>query len=203
MNINNPYAQAGWYNPQNPHSINQRPRRPNSLTATFSALPSSHYSYESVYTFTFTSFNPDIGNCVVLGPNNRISLTVRTDTSGTIISKVNQYDAVAVIRWEPHPTVEAASLLAPQLVGDFLKLSPDQRYRTMRADEKVYAWIPRQRGTSLYNAGPHPPRKFARMRSNNDVTKIYLELSAEAFPRGLLIPCILSTILFFSGRILG
>ncbi|KDR69073.1 hypothetical protein GALMADRAFT_77790 [Galerina marginata CBS 339.88] len=202
MNINNPYAQAGWYNPQNPHSINQWPWRPTSSAPTFGALPSFLERPTSVQKFTFTSFNPDIRNCVVLGPNDHNFFTVHTNGSITTVLKANNPSPAAVIRWVQHPTVEAADGLAMQRANDFLKLSRDQTYRAMVADGRTYAWIPRENGIYLYNAGPHPPVEFARMRLGNDMTKVYLELTGEAFPAGLLKPTILSTILLFSGRAL-
>ncbi|KDR65215.1 hypothetical protein GALMADRAFT_148873 [Galerina marginata CBS 339.88] len=202
MDINNPYAQAGWYNPQNPHSINQWPWRPHSSSPTFSALPSFLERPTSVHKFTFTSFNPDITNCVALGPNQQNYFSVQTNGSITTVSKANHQTPAAVIQWGQHPTVEAANFLVPQRTSEFLKLSQDQTHRTMMADGKTYGWIPREDGIYLYNAGPHPPVEFARMRLSNDMTKVYLELTGDAFPAGLLKPSILATILLFSGRVL-
>jgi len=59
MFTNNPYAQGGWRNPQNPHPINQSPWRPNSShPPTFGALqvPNLNEKTASVLTFEFLPY---------------------------------------------------------------------------------------------------------------------------------------------------
>lgn len=125
MFTNNPYAQAGWHNPQNPHSINQSPWRPNSShPPTFGALPNLNENPASVLTFEFSSFNPDILNCLVTGPKGRKFFDIRTSNSTTIISKPGE--AFATIYWARHPMVEAPGVISRQATGDFIKLSQDQ-----------------------------------------------------------------------------
>ena len=127
MFVNNPYAQAGWYNPQNPQSINQSPWRPNSSQPpTFGALPNLNEKPASVLTFEFSSFNPDILNCLVTGPKSRKFFDIRTSNSTTIISKPGE--PFATIRWARHPMVEAPGVVARQATGDFMKLSQDQAW---------------------------------------------------------------------------
>ncbi|KAF8967371.1 hypothetical protein BDZ97DRAFT_1656605 [Flammula alnicola] len=205
MFILNPYAQAGWYNPQNPHSINDNNWLNSwSHPGTFGALPSSQGSsapaLTSAVTFEFTSFNPDVLNCqcVVVGPTNSKVLNIRTRWDVTMIFKAE--DPWAVIRWTEHPTIEANGIITPQPAGSFLKLSPDGCYRTMLVDGKNYAWVPRTDGTYLYSAGPHPPKLLARSRLKRDNTKILLELDAESFRLGLLEPCLISTVLLNNAR---
>ena len=82
MFVNNPHAQAGWYNPQNPQSINQSPWRPNSSkTLTFGALPNLNETPASVLTFALSFFNPDILNCLVTGPKSRRFFDIRNSNS--------------------------------------------------------------------------------------------------------------------------
>ena len=80
MYTNNPYAQGGWYNPENSRSINNGPWCPNALhPPTFGALPPSKTN-PSILTFEFSSFQPDILNSVVTGPDNREFFQIRTTT---------------------------------------------------------------------------------------------------------------------------
>ncbi|PPQ78771.1 hypothetical protein CVT25_010644 [Psilocybe cyanescens] len=196
---NNPYAQAGWYNPQNPHSINGGPWRPKTtLPPTFGALPPLDQKPASVLEFEFTSFSPDIYNCIVMGPKRRKFFEIRTTSNITVISKPEEQ--FALIKWSQHPTVEARGALSLQRTGDFLKLSSDSTYRTMSISGKIYVWVPRDNGVYLYSGGPNPPEQFARVRLTGDATKVVLEITSEAFQVGLFEPCIISTMLLFSAR---
>lgn len=139
MFSNNPYAQAGWPNPTNPHSINDGPWRPNTHPPTYGALPPLDNKPASVLVFTFTSFNPDLFNCVVTGPNNSKYFEVHTNSGTTVISKPGQQ--IAAIQWTRHPTVEASGIIARQLTKDFLKLSNDQTYDLHFAKYFVGHWL--------------------------------------------------------------
>ena len=161
MFTNNPYAQGGWHNPQNVLSINNAPWVPNAWhPPTFGALPASQTN-SSILTFEFSSFQPDILNSVVTGPNNSEFFTVRTPTPGyTVIYKAGA--PFATITWQHNPIVEAGGIITRQRASDFLKISPDNRYeisflqyncfanfffshRLMTVNYKTYAWIPRGR----------------------------------------------------------
>lgn len=123
---NNPYAQGGWYNPQNPYSINGGPRAKSALSPTFGALPPLLNKPTSVVEFEFTHFNPDIFNCMIVGPQQRKFFEVKTSNSTTVISKPGE--TFALIKWAQHPTVEAKGVLSLQRTGDFLKLSSDSTF---------------------------------------------------------------------------
>ena len=127
MFTDNPYAQAGWYNPQNAHSINGAPWCPNALhPPTFGALPASQTS-SSVLKFEFSAFQPDILNSVVIGPNNSEYFRIRTSTpTATVIYKAGT--PFATITWDHNPTVEAEGILTRQRTRDFLKMAADNRY---------------------------------------------------------------------------
>ena len=131
MYTNNPYAQGGWYNPQNSHSINNSPWCTNALhPPTFGALPPSQTN-ASILAFEFSSFQPDILNSVVTGPNNREFFTIRTTTPAcTVIYKSGTSSPFCTINWQTHPTVEAEGILGRQRTGEFLRLSGNNRWGT-------------------------------------------------------------------------
>ncbi|KAF8874704.1 hypothetical protein CPB84DRAFT_1689988 [Gymnopilus junonius] len=194
----NPYAQAGWYNPQNPLSINSGPWQPNSSNPpTFGALPSQSGS-KSILAFEFSSFNPDIFNCLVTGPKQHKFFEVKTTSNNTLVSKPE--GPFAIIHWAQRPTVEASGVIAFQRTGGFLKLTSDRSHRTMTVNGKSYAWVPGSNGINLYTNGPNPPQQYARLSINGNHSKITLEITSEAFQAGLFEPCIVSTILLFCAR---
>ena len=128
MYCNNPYAQGGWYNPQNSHSINNSPWCANALhPPTFGALPASQTN-ASILSFEFSSFQPDILNSVVTGPNNREFFTIKTATPAcTVIYKSGTTSPFCTINWQANPTVEAEGILDRQRTGEFLRLSGNNR----------------------------------------------------------------------------
>lgn len=124
----NPYAAAGWNNPQNPHSINDGPWRPNDPNPpTYGALP-PQAQLTSFRTFEFRVFSQDTLNCDVIGPKDLKFFEVRTTGGRTIVSKPN--GCFARINWAPPPTLEfmAGSALASQRAREFLTLSSDTMY---------------------------------------------------------------------------
>lgn len=126
MFTNNPYAQGGWYNPQNPASINDEPWRAGlAHPPTFGALPTFDKP-SSVLTFNFSSFNPDFLNCIVTGPGNTkyFEISTNPNTNKTTISKPGAQ--MGTIEWREHPIIEAPGLITRQLSLDFLKVSNDR-----------------------------------------------------------------------------
>ncbi|KDR81188.1 hypothetical protein GALMADRAFT_60617 [Galerina marginata CBS 339.88] len=198
----NPYAQAGWRNPQNDNSINEAPWRPDlAVPPTYGALPEPTNKPNSVSTLKFTMFNQNILNCcVVAGQDHRQILEVQTNSSETVtvISKLDHQ--LAVIHWNRHPTLwmEGAPFQQP---GAFLKLSDDAKYRVMHISKVPYLWIPQGRsGFYLYKSGTNPLKEVARARLSDDMLSVSLEIVNEAFPSGILQPCIVATFLLFSGK---
>ena len=128
MYTNNPYAQGGWYNPENSRSINNGPWCPNALhPPTFGALPPSKTN-SSILTFEFSSFQPDILNSVVTGPDNREFFRIRTTTPAcTVIYKCGTQTPFCTINWQTYPMVEAEGIIGRQRTGEFLKLSGGNR----------------------------------------------------------------------------
>jgi hypothetical protein len=99
------------------------------------ALPYPHSpSYplppNELITFTFTSFNPTILNCTVLGPHNRPYFQVVTDASmpGYTLWKDAERKNIALVEWQSAPLVEARGILAKQKITNWLRLAPDRRF---------------------------------------------------------------------------
>lgn len=138
MFINNPYAQGGWHNPQNPHSINDSPWCPSSLDPpTFGALPTGQMSHSSILTFEFSVFQPNILNSVVTGPNNCEAFTIRTPTPiCTVIYKAGI--PFSTITWQTNPIVEAEGILYRQRTNQFLKISADNRYESQFGSKRFF-----------------------------------------------------------------
>ncbi|KDR70436.1 hypothetical protein GALMADRAFT_144731 [Galerina marginata CBS 339.88] len=206
MYVNNPYAQAGWHNPENPFSINDGPWHPNALHApTFGALPSPTNCPQSILTFEFrfgSKIGQDVLNCTVFGPRQLKFFDIQTNSFGrTIISKSgNPFAAIQWSQTQNNCTVEAKGVVALQRVGQFLVLSQDQRVRSMFICGKSYTWVPRQSGIYLYSSGPSAPEEYARASIAQDMTGVLLEITSEAFQAGLFEPCVIATTLLFGGR---
>jgi len=125
MFVNNPYAQAGWYNPQNPYSVGNGGWSPSGHPPTFGSLPPIENRPASVLTFEFY-LNPDALNCKVIGPNKMQYFDIKTTLNSTVIFKPG--DQFGIINWGQQPIVEARGILPRQRTGEFLKLSTDQTY---------------------------------------------------------------------------
>lgn len=97
------------------------------------ALPYLNTTYplppDDLIKFTFTSFNPTILNCTVLGPHNRPYFLVVTDASmpGYTIWKDVEQKNIALVEWQSSPLVEARGILPKQKASSWLRLAPDRR----------------------------------------------------------------------------
>jgi hypothetical protein len=131
----NPYAQAGWYNPENPHSINnstwgsQSPPPP----SIFGALPSTTPpSPPSTLTLVFTSFNPTILDSTVVGPKFQKYFTIVTSRSanGHPFTTFYKHDgeSVAIVEWQQHPTLQIRDIAPLQPTAHWLRPGPEPRY---------------------------------------------------------------------------
>lgn len=131
MYTNNPYAQGGWSYAGNGHSVN-RPWGDGFAPApsVFGALPYPTSPPPSdLVTFQFSSFNPTILNCTILGPHSRPSFRITTDSSmpGYTVVKNAEGKNIALIEWQARPYVEVRGILPKQSIRHWLRLSPDQR----------------------------------------------------------------------------
>ncbi|KAK7047304.1 hypothetical protein VNI00_006535 [Paramarasmius palmivorus] len=173
-----------------------------SAPSVYGALPTagSPTGAAGVLRFVFTSLNPDVLHCTVIGPNMQPHFYIVTDpASGFTILKRHDGKAFGVIEWQSHPIVEIKDLVRKQLSAHFLRLSSDQRSRRMAFNEGDYAWVPQQapaEGICLY---PANSRDFVA-RITRDNRAVVLELTQNAVQAGLLLPCVLATVLVQSGR---
>lgn len=125
---NNPYALAGWPNPQNPLSVTANPWFPNAPQGpTFGALPSPTNSSSGRYSFEFTPVNPNILNCTVVGPGNNIYFRIVTTNDGVTTIFKPRDQAMARIEWGGELAVEIKDVVPRQRVSQWLPLSADQR----------------------------------------------------------------------------
>ncbi|KAF7441404.1 hypothetical protein PC9H_001754 [Pleurotus ostreatus] len=197
MYTNNPYAQAGW-----PNAANRGSRSSNEPPAsTFGALP--YYvppSQTNTLFFQFTSFSPDIMNCTVLGPQNQPYFRVITDTPtpGFSVLQNGQGKNFAFIEWRSHPLIDMKGVVPKQRIGDWIPLSSDKKYRTMRIGDKQYAWVPNGQYISLTTVGNGPPEVLAKVSSNSGV--VFLEVTSQAINLGLLEASVVVTLLLMCGR---
>lgn len=122
----NPYA--NWYSASNDSSSS------GPAPSIVGALPypsSSSYPLPpaDLITFTFTSLNPTILNCTVLGPHNRPYFQVVTDASmaGYTLFKDAESKNIALVEWQNTPLLEARGLLQKQKISNWLRLASDRR----------------------------------------------------------------------------
>lgn len=159
----NPFA--AWSAGNGYSSNNQDSVPPPSIVG---ALPYPHSpSYplppDELVTYTFTSFNPTILNCTVLGPHNRPYFQVVTDVSmpGYTLWKDAERKNIALVEWQNTPLLEARGILTKQQITNWLRLAPDRRfvlltssylrylilaiscsYRTLEFRGNRYIWAP-------------------------------------------------------------
>lgn len=107
----------------------------NTLPSIVGALPypqSSSYpiSPDDLVTFTFTSFNPTILNCNVLGPHNRPYFSIVTHASTSMPGYTFVRDVggknIAVVEWSASPLLEMDGINFKQKIGNWLKLASDR-----------------------------------------------------------------------------
>ncbi|KAF8224170.1 hypothetical protein L208DRAFT_1410755 [Tricholoma matsutake] len=208
MFTTNPYAQAGWYNPENPYSINNSTWGSQSPppASIFGALPGvKPPSPPSTLTLIFTSFNPTILDSTVVGPKFQKYFTISTSrsTSGhpfTMFYKHNG-ESVAVVEWHQNPTLQIRDIVSMQPTAQWLRPGPDPSYKSMEVNGKWYAWAIRQDTINLYTVGPSPPVMLAKI--SRDINAVRLEITNQAIQAGLLEVSVVSTVLFQSGLNFG
>ncbi|KDR82273.1 hypothetical protein GALMADRAFT_59596 [Galerina marginata CBS 339.88] len=204
MGTINPYAQAGWFNPDNQTPFSHQPWTLSSpISPIFGALPPfpSENSPDWIR-LTFVSADGDVLDCSVVGARQQIFFEISTESfenkpmattfakkDGTVLSR---------IEWAVTPTVEIEKVLSKRPVCEWITRSPEaKQYRTMIVGGKSYAWIPRSSGIYVR---PNPPDQYAKISVTSDNSKALLEITSEAFQAGLFEPCIISTVLLFSSR---
>ncbi|KAJ7669662.1 hypothetical protein B0H17DRAFT_1162233 [Mycena rosella] len=184
----NPYTQ-GWQNPV----ASDRP-------SIFGALPyTSEYTLPTFFPFSFTSFNPIILNCTVIGPQSRPYFKIVTDapTPGVSVFQNSNGQNIALVQWHRHPEVEIRGKIARQRTSEMLSLSSDQSSRTMTVDGTTFTFIPRDNFIWLYSTASQPEILGRIERGQDSVT---LELTGEAIHIGLLQAATVATFFLQCGR---
>ncbi|KDR80189.1 hypothetical protein GALMADRAFT_62694 [Galerina marginata CBS 339.88] len=165
----------------------------------FGALP--YPSDASAFTtFYFTSFNPNILNCTVVGPQAQVYYRIVTDNHmpGYTVLKNAEGKNVSLIEWQTHPMIEIRGLLTKQHVRTWLGLTSDKSSRTMTVRGMGYTWAPRDKSINLYAGGPRNPTFLARVtRANGAVT---LDMTPDAIQLGLLDSVVAAAFLLQCGR---
>ncbi|PPQ64147.1 hypothetical protein CVT24_008777 [Panaeolus cyanescens] len=144
MYNNNPYAQGGWYNPENPLSINPAPWNlpPTSQPSVLGALPTlgSSSSDQRVLTFRMTPASPDVLNASVLGPKGQTVCVISTDYNAAPIRTIFQKADGALmgyIEWSSHgSTVTITGGVHKKPAGQWLPLSADKSYLSKHVPER-------------------------------------------------------------------
>ncbi|KAF9225856.1 hypothetical protein BS17DRAFT_750268 [Gyrodon lividus] len=174
-----------------------------SAPSVFGALPypttfPNYAPLDELITFRFTSFNPTILNCKVIGPNNETYFRVVTDASmqGYTVLKNSQGSNIALVEWQTHPEVEVRGVAAKQPVGQWLRLSPDRSSRYMVCNRVGYSWAPSDRFLHLFIMDGSD--WLARVSKTYD--SVVLELTHRAMQLGLLDAAILATVLLQCGK---
>jgi hypothetical protein len=126
MHGTNPYAQSGWVssNIQGGSGLQQ------SVYGALPFTPATEGGAPTIHRFQFTSFNPDICTCTVLGPNAKPYFQVmnNTPTTGFTLFQNRDGQSFGVVEWRRSPgsVVELRDIVKKQLVASWLALSQDK-----------------------------------------------------------------------------
>ncbi|KZT04507.1 uncharacterized protein LAESUDRAFT_715551 [Laetiporus sulphureus 93-53] len=189
----NPFSQSGWQAGGAPSIFGALPSVPISSTMPRSIQPDSS-------SFKFVNFNTTILNCTVLGPQDRVTYRVVTDTGApaSTMWKDNENRNVAMVYWQPYASVEIRTATAKQRARDWLRLSADKSQRIMKCNGAQYAWSPIDGFICLHKVQSTAPRVLARIARAQSM--VLLEMTPEAMQLGLLEPAIVATVLFICGH---
>ncbi|KAH8827880.1 hypothetical protein DL96DRAFT_1123298 [Flagelloscypha sp. PMI_526] len=163
---------------------------------------SSQHAPSNTISFVFT-YERDIMNSSVLGPRGQQYFVVATDsrkhlTPTTIIQSTR--GTHARVDWhQPHPTAEWNGVLERQRAGSFLRLTPDQKQRTMAFGQNQFVWAPSNSSLSLSRVDRHGSELIARVTASLHKSTI-LDISAEAVAQGMLDRVVLAVVLLMSGQ---
>ncbi|KAJ7736589.1 hypothetical protein DFH07DRAFT_753415 [Mycena maculata] len=189
----NPYSQ-GWQNTgASGLSSNGRP-------SIFGALPfTSPGALPTFFSFRFTSFNPSVLNCIIIGPQSRPYFRIVTDAPipGVSVFQNSNGQNMALVQWHRHPEVEVRNIITRQRTSAMLALWTDQSSRTMSVNGATFTFTPRDNFIWIYSTASQPE---ILGRISRDQDTITLELTGEAIHLGLLEPAVVATFLLQCGR---
>ncbi|KAJ7629028.1 hypothetical protein FB45DRAFT_1059646 [Roridomyces roridus] len=198
----NPFAHGGWPNDYSSSSNAGTVPQP----SIFGALPyptqQSSSSSPRLLTFRITEYDPDLQilKSTVVDPNMNPCFHISTDTPtpGFTVIHDTAHQPQVIIEWARHPVVEICNVVPKTRAKDWLALSSDRSYRTMRALNKTFVWAKDGADLCLYSAGLGSPELYARMSREDE--EVLLDLTMEAVRIGLLGVCVTAAVLLQSGR---
>lgn len=85
----------------------------------------------SFITFRFTSFNSNIFNCLVIGPQAQPYLRIQTvlaPAPGYTVFQNTTGENVALVEWQSHPLAEIQNVTYKQPAARWLELAQDLRF---------------------------------------------------------------------------
>jgi len=194
MSHNNPFAQGGWKSPEN-RTLWDNSSTPPSI---FGALPYPSAPPQSDFViYHFTSFNPTLLNCTVIGPDYQPCYRIVSDSTmpGYTTCKTVAGRNLALIEWTSHPLVEIRDVLIKQEVRSWLRLSSSSSYRVMEIRRIQYTWAPYDKFICLYSSSAQLLARISKSQGT-----ITLELTTRAMQMGLLEATIVATVLLQCGR---
>ncbi|KAH9481711.1 hypothetical protein JR316_0006238 [Psilocybe cubensis] len=200
MFTNNPYAQGGWYNPENPMSINTRVSA-SYVPSVFGSLPVLESGTgERSLTFQLIPNKPDILNSSIMAPTGNPCIQITSNYNSAPCTYFRKCDGtvLAYIEWSNRPMVCIPGILEKVYVSRWLVLSPDRRSRTMVARDRPLIWVPKDNQIALFAIGSTFQEPLATVSKNK--TLVTLKLTTEAVNAGLLEAGIVATVLLQSGR---
>ncbi|KAK6997230.1 hypothetical protein R3P38DRAFT_2563736 [Favolaschia claudopus] len=186
MSTINPYSQ-GW-------------QSSGSAPSTYGAVPfSSPNALPTFLSFKFTSFNPTVLNCNIIGPKSRPYFRILTDAPMPGVTLVQNQNGqnIALIQWHRHPEVEIRNILERQRTSEMLGLTPDRASRMMTVNGMTLIFMPRDNYIWIYSNASQPELLGRISRAQNAVN---LELTGEAIHLGLLEPAVVASFLLQCGR---
>jgi len=127
MFTNNPYAQAGWPNSENPLSIEAHRGSTSIRDTTLGPIQDYHRQRRpvSVLTLDFVFRAFSILDSIVYGPKGVEYLRISTISRKTVLMR--RSGVFASIDWNNGPCIEAIGIIPRIYAADFLSLSPDLR----------------------------------------------------------------------------
>jgi hypothetical protein len=125
----NPYAQAGWANP-NPLAVGRLSSWDSQqVSPTFGALP-ANTAVQSPNIMTFRFSGPDTLNCSVIGPKNEGLMRISTSMGQQRVTSFTGANGAtfANVEWALQPLITVSGLVPRQEAMKWLLFSADRRY---------------------------------------------------------------------------
>ncbi|KAF5376268.1 hypothetical protein D9615_008553 [Tricholomella constricta] len=166
----------------------------------FGALPYTGIAVSDLVTFYFSSFRPDVLNCVVTGRQNQVYYRIDTDIDAAGYSVITNSEGakIALVEWRNSPAVEVRGVVHKQPINHWLRLSPNRSSRDMEVRGMRYVWTPVDKSINLYTSGISGVTFLARITRGS--AHISLEITPDALQLGLLDSVIVATLLLQCGR---